>query len=223
MRFAFLPRCLLARLRLGSHLGEVHLPLPLAQLLDVRSLRQERRHFACCVFLLERVRGQARELRPWARALVGAPLPMAIAPAAPAAALLVTLAARRLTAFGHERCLWLTLRLLRRTRLALRALLVRPAFAALPLLIRPALATRPLLIRPTLAARALVALLLSALSLVWPALAALLRSALAATVLLARTVASLIAPLVATLAALAMLGTAFALRLLLATRLARRA
>jgi len=56
----------------------------------------------------------------------------------------------------------------------------------------------------------------------------LLRTALAATVLVARPVAPLIAPLVAALAAVALttvalIGTAFALRLLLTARLARSA
>jgi len=201
-RFAFPPRCFVACLRFGTHLGPVHFPLPLAQFLDVGSLRQERGHFACAVFLLERIRRQTGELRP-RRRLVGTPLAMAIAPTTPAAALLVTFAACRLRPFADARRLWLPL---------LRLPLLRLRWTLLPL--------RALLLRSTLAARTLVTLLLPAVALVRPALAALLRAALAAAVLVARAVA----PLIAALAAVARLGAPLPalLRLLLATRLARR-
>ncbi|HEX7250590.1 MAG TPA: hypothetical protein VF262_09430 [Burkholderiales bacterium] len=168
--------------------------------------------------LLERVRRQARELCTRSRALVRAPLAMPVTATAPAPSLLFTFAGRRLRAFGHAWRLWLrALCRARRLRLRLRGLR------------RTLLPLGALLIRTSLAAWALVALRLSAVALVGPALAALLRTtlaallraALAAAVLFAWPVAPVIASLVAALAALAMLGTAFALRLRLATRLAR--
>lgn len=147
--------------------------------------------------LLERVRRQARELRTLARALVGTPLAMAIAATTPASALLVTFTGR-LRTFADARRLRLPLLGLRRTLLPLRALLVRPALAA----------------RALIAVRSSVPLL-GALPALRPPLAAMLVASL---------VAPLIAPLVAALAAVALLGTALAalLRLLFATRLARR-
>jgi hypothetical protein len=242
-RFAFPPCGFVASLRLGAHLRPVHFPLPLAQLLDVGRLRQERGYFASGLFLLERVGRQACKLRTRNRTLFGTPVAMAIPATAPAAALLVAFAARGLDAlldaFHAGRLeLWLSfLRDHRRARLALPALLVRPALPAralIALLVRPALPARALialLVRPALSARALIALLvrpalparaLIAL-LVRSALPALLRPALAPAVLVARTVATVIAALVPALAALAMFGPALALRLRLATRLARRA
>jgi hypothetical protein len=143
---------------------------------------------------------------------------MPITATAPAASLLFTFAGWRLRAFRHAWRLWLrAIRHARRLRLRLWRLR------------RPRLPLGALLIRTSLAARALVALGLSAVALLGPALAALLRAAftallrapLAAAVLFAWPVPPVIAPLVAALAALAMLGTAFALRLRLATWLAR--
>jgi len=179
--------------------------------------------------LLERVRRQSSKLRTRTRALVGTPLTMAVAATAPAASLLVTFSGRRLRAFGHARRLWqqgfcgarcLRLRTFGRAwRLRLRWLRLR----------RSLLPLRALLLRTSLAARALIGPALAALlrtalaALLRTALAALLRAALAATVLVARPVAPLIAPFVAALATVALLGTAFALRLLLTARLARSA
>lgn len=217
-RFAFPPRSFIARLRFGTHLCPVHFPFPLAQLLDVGSLREKRGHFAGCVFLLERVRRQSRELRTRARALVGTPFAMAIAATAPAPALLVAFTASglrtsRLWTFSDALRLWLPLLRLQ-LLLGLRLLGLRWTLLSL----------RALLIRPALAARALIALLpavplLGALPALRPPLAAMLVASLLAAML----VAPLIAPLAAALAAMALLGTAFAalLRLLLATRLAR--